>query len=143
MTENMTETHLVDDAANAAFKENRMQGEDLTDDINEKLSSIWEEAKASQDYETGFDCTMSLVSKQIEGLIRMGLDAFHRWENTSRELEHIRDEYKNKESELERVRAAEEKNRATVSVRRRRKRLPHRLNFKVSIFLKLFTNPTR
>lgn len=90
------------------------------ENINEQLSAFWKEAKNNQDFEKAFDSTMTLVSKQIEDLIRSGLDAFHRWENTSRELNLLQDEYKGKETEFERLRAAEEKSRATVAVRNKK-----------------------
>jgi outer membrane murein-binding lipoprotein Lpp len=84
-------------------------------DMNEKLQSIWKEAKNGS--EEAFEETMSLISKQIEGLIRTGLEAFHRWENTSRELKLLQEESKGKEIEFERLRVSEEKSRTTASVR--------------------------
>lgn len=96
--------------------DNEEEEVETMESISEQLSAFWKEAKSNQDFEKAFDSTMTLVSTQIEGLIRSGLDAFHRWENTSRELSLLQDEHKGKEKEFERLRAAEEKSRATVTV---------------------------
>lgn len=95
-----------------------MMNED--EDIEEKLLAAWNGAKEEQELEVDIDkaaaATMSLVSAQIEGLIRGGLEAFHRWENASREVKLLKEDIKGKDMELEHLRAAEEKSRTTISV---------------------------
>ena len=99
--------------------EDEVEDESTAEDINEKLGSIWDDAKKGSELDKALEDTMALVSKQIEDLIRTGLEAFHRLENTSRELSLLKDQYNAKEEENERLRVAEEKSRVTVSVRKR------------------------
>jgi hypothetical protein len=97
---------------NTSNKRRKTNDEEETEDLNDQLRAIW---KNSSD-DTAFNDTLHLIGKQMDGLIRTGLDAFHRWENASRELEMLKEECKGKQVEFERLRAAEEKSRATVSV---------------------------
>ena len=81
----------------------------IEDDLNEQLQSIWKNST------TPLEDTVSLIGTQMDGLIRTGLDAFHRWEDSSRELQLLKEDYKGQQVEFERLRSAEEKGRQTVS----------------------------
>jgi predicted nucleotide-binding protein (sugar kinase/HSP70/actin superfamily) len=61
--------------------------------------------------------TILFFQNEIEELVTMGVEAYHRSEKAARELQTLREELKSKQDELERVREAEEKSRTTVAVR--------------------------
>lgn len=87
---------------------------ECTDD----LLSMWENSVGNENNsrEKAFEQTIMFVNNQIEQLVSSGVEAFHRSESTARELKALREEFKNKDEELKRVRASEEKSRATVAV---------------------------
>jgi hypothetical protein len=122
MVQSSAADNLTDQVSNDGSRRHRTTTTNGNEDesmeaMNEKILSFWKEATKGPEVDKAFDDTMCAVNKQIEALIRTGLDAFHRWENTSRELTLLQDECKGKEIEFERLRVSEEKNRATVSVR--------------------------
>ena len=113
-----TNMPVGNDSREKLAMENNEENAESMEAIHEKIISLLKESSSNGPaFGKAFDEAMSTVSKMIESLIRTGLEAFHRWENTSRELGLLREENIGKEIEFERLRAAEEKSRATVSVR--------------------------
>ena len=98
-------------------KHDHVDEEDNTEDFKSLLENAWSDAKDEKEIEDAYGKTMSLISTQVEGLIRAGLDAFHRWEKSTSDLKLLKEELETKDLEIERLRAAEEKSRATISVR--------------------------
>jgi len=94
-------------SASTAFPE--ADSEDLLD----VLGNIW---KNPCDAEQAATESVSLINKQIEGLIRTGLDALHRLENCKRDLQQSNDDCAAKQQELDRLRASEKKSRQTIAV---------------------------
>lgn len=85
---------------------------------NKKLDATWKNVDDKiVEFDDAYDATKKLVSGQIEGLIRAGLDAFHQLENVSRELQLSKEDLEAKILELDRLSSAEEKNRETITVR--------------------------
>lgn len=79
------------------------------------LLSIWESA-SKHNHENAFEQTISFLKNEVEELVSLGVDAFHRSEKGARELKALREELKSKDEELERTRLSEEKSRTTVAV---------------------------
>lgn len=93
--------------ANAAVvinDESTSNDKDLALDASDKLPSILE------------DIIQSVV-EHIQGVIRTGVEAYHGWENVERELHVLQQEQEAQQSELHRLRTADEQNRQTISVR--------------------------
>jgi hypothetical protein len=91
---------------------------DADESISKKLDATWKRVEDhTVEFDVAYDATKKLVSGQIEGLIRAGLDAFHQLENLSRELQLSKEELEGKSLELDRLRSGEEKNRETITVR--------------------------
>jgi hypothetical protein len=102
------------------FKSNNHGTAQVDDEsMNKKLDSTWKNAdEQTVEFDDAYDATKKLVSGQIEGLVRAGLDAFHQLENVSRELQLSKEDLEAKVLELDRLSSAEEKNRETITVRR-------------------------
>jgi hypothetical protein len=84
----------------------------------QELDDTWKNVEdETMEIEEAYNATKMLLGNQIESLIHAGLGAFHQLENTSRELQLIKEELESKSLELIRHRLAEEKNRATITVR--------------------------
>jgi len=112
-------TSSVEEATPAAkrTKRDHVEEEEEGEDFKTMLENAWNDATDEKEIEAAYGTTMSLISTQVEGLIRAGLDAFHRWEKSTSDAKLLKEELENKDLEIERLRAAEEKNRATISVR--------------------------
>lgn len=82
-------------------------------DLSEQLQMIWTKFNS----EDALRETTHVLSRQIEDLLQSGLEAFQKWEQSDRELRMLHEDIKAKDQELDRLRAAEEKNRKTITVR--------------------------
>lgn len=91
---------------------------DETSDENMKENIVfaWKDVQNEINLDKAFTTTMTILSKQIDGLIRSGLDAFHRAENATVELRLTQDEVKLKDIEIDRLRFAEEKTSTSLAV---------------------------
>ena len=86
--------------------------------MNKKLDATWKNVDdQTVEFDDAYDATKKLVSGQIEGLVRAGLDAFHQLENVSRELQLSKEDLESKTLEHDRLSSTEEKNRETITVR--------------------------
>jgi hypothetical protein len=102
------------------FKSSNHGTTQVNDDesMNKKLDATWKNVDdQTVEFDDAYDATKKLVSGQIEGLVRAGLDAFHQLENVSRELQLSKEDLEAKILELDRLSSAEEKNRETITVR--------------------------
>jgi chromosome segregation ATPase len=120
---NTTESRgAVQDAAAAATSNKRPRTESDHNDKNvmEQLKKLWEDSEHWKKGEANdaLDATATLVYSQIESLVRSGMEAYHGWESTRRDLSHVEEECEAKERELGRLRASEEQSRATITVRK-------------------------
>jgi hypothetical protein len=90
----------------------------IDESMNKKLDATWKDVDdQTVEFDDAYNATKKLVSGQIEGLVRAGLDTFHQLENVSRELQLSKEELESKILELDRLSSAEEKNRETITVR--------------------------
>jgi hypothetical protein len=130
LTEAMKERQRADATETAAgssnapaekrFKSSNHDTAHVNDDesMNKKLDATWKHVDdRTVEFDDAYDATKKLVSGQIEGLVRAGLDAFHQLENVSRELQLSKEDIEAKTVELDRLSSAEEKNRETITVR--------------------------
>ena len=87
--------------------------------VKEQLQKLWERKKEWKegDANEALDATTTLVYRQIESLIRSGLEAYHQLEGARRDLSQAKEECEAKDRELRRLRASEEQSRATITVR--------------------------
>lgn len=113
-----TETHNVDDDA-TSNKRPRLDSDHDEKNVKEQLKKLWQgsEGRKKGNADEALDATMTLVYRQIESLIRSGLEAYHGWESTRRDLSQVKEECEAKDRELHRLRASEEQSRATITVR--------------------------
>ena len=81
-------------------------------DVKKKLKQVWEGTAAKDD---AVVATLALVNKEIESLIRSGLQAYHGWESAKRDLSQAKEEVQAKDRELRRLVASEEQSRATIT----------------------------
>jgi hypothetical protein len=102
---------------NSSTSRMHSNNEGADEDLKEEILSAWKDVQNEIEFDKAFTVTMTILNKQIEGLIRSGLDAFHRAENTAAELKLLQDELKQKDVEIERHRSAEEKNSTALAVR--------------------------
>jgi hypothetical protein len=115
-----TETAGSNAPSNKRFKSSNPGTAQVNDDesMNKKLDATWKNVEdQTVEFDDAYDATKKLVSGQIEGLVRAGLDAFHQLENVSRELQLSKEDLESKSLELDRLSSAEEKNRETITVR--------------------------
>jgi hypothetical protein len=115
-----TESHgAVEDAAATSNKRPRTESEHDDKHAKDQLKKLWEgsEQWKEGDANEALDATTKLVYRQIESLIRSGLEAYHGWESTRRDLSRVEEECESKDRELRRLRASEEQSRATITVR--------------------------
>lgn len=80
------------------------------------ISSVWKDVENEEDQVEAFSTSSSLLNKQIEALVRSGLEAFHRCETAETEVNQLKDKMKQKDAELDRLRSAADKNAATLAV---------------------------
>lgn len=81
-------------------------------DVTKKLKQVWE---GNNDKDEAVVATLALVNKEIESLIRSGLQAYHGWESAKRDLSQAKEELQAKDRELRRLQASEEQSRATIT----------------------------
>lgn len=86
------------------------------DDAKVEIMTIWQGATDAKKLNEAADRTMNILKKHVDSVIRAGLEGFHRWEKAAGELKVLQEEVKGKDIELDRLRAAEEKNFKTISV---------------------------
>lgn len=94
----------------------------VAEDVTSMILSVWKHSNTSDtddsiDVETAISATTAIFNEKIQGIIRMGLDAFYRAESLSTKCAFLQEEVQQKTNENERLRAAEEKNKASLSVR--------------------------
>lgn len=81
-------------------------------DIKEKLKQVWEGSEKDE----AVVATLTLVHGELESIIQSGLEAYHGWESSKRDLSQAKEEGEAKDRELRRLRASEEQSRATITV---------------------------
>jgi hypothetical protein len=115
-----TETAGSNAPSTKRFKSSNHDTAQVNDDesMHKRLDATWKQVDDhTAEFDDAYDATKKLVSGQIEGLVRAGLDAFHQLENVSRELQLSKEDLEAKTLELDRLSSAEEKNRETITVR--------------------------
>jgi hypothetical protein len=110
---------IVKDAAATSNKRPRTESDHNEKNAMDQLKKLWE---GSEEWKEGdpneaLDATTTLVHRQIESLVRSGLEAYHGWESARRDLSQVKEECEANERELRRLRASEEQSRATITVR--------------------------
>ena len=81
------------------------------------MKKIWNHLKADSEIINAYKLTTYLANQQVEQLMEVGLEAFSRWEEASRDLKDLHEELQSKDIELKRLEASEENNRANITVR--------------------------
>jgi hypothetical protein len=84
--------------------------------LKEKIVTIWQDVEDSTHLEKAIVATKEIVTEQVQGLIRMGLDAYQRAEHLATKVQLMTDELKQKDVEIGRLRSAEEKNTTSITV---------------------------
>lgn len=98
-------------------KTNGVNGAAEEGDLKEWIVSAWKDVQNNEiDLDKAFTATMTILGKQVESLIRSGLDAFHRAENATADCKLLQDEIMQKDMEIDRLRLAEEKNSTSLAV---------------------------
>ena len=103
-------------------------------DIKDKLVSVWSEARDDSGVDKAIRFTLSIVNTEIDSLVQSGLESFQQCDRIANEYELLKEHMKGMELELKRVRTAEAKGRETISVSPRRKTFSEDIN---DIFLDL------
>jgi hypothetical protein len=80
------------------------------------MDSLKNMAEDEASVETSFNAMISIFKNEIEDLIRVGLEAFQRADSCEKVLHMLQEELDRKTAELERFRAADEKNSSAISV---------------------------
>ena len=114
ITTNEAEPHAKRSKTNSTGMAN--DADDAGDDLQAKIVAAWKK-DAGGDPEAAFAATVTLLSTQIDGLIKDGIAAFHQAEGGQNELAALQQEVARKDTEIANLRAAEEKNAAALSVR--------------------------
>ena len=104
-------------------REEDAAAEEERDDLQAKIVALWSgnggngEEQHPDNEDNAFAATVTLLSGQIDKLIKEGINAFHQAESASSELELLKREVEHKNQEIANLRAADEKNTAALSVR--------------------------
>ena len=84
-------------------------------EIEESMNNS-KELSFKEKVENALDSTKKVMHKEIDGIIRAGLNAFHRCDSLSRELLQEKEACETRKRELQRLQASEAESRASVSV---------------------------
>ena len=116
----------IDDATEAADEQDlakrRKCIKDASDSekaLKDKLASVWSSVVDEETEAKAFAVTVDVFTGEVESLIRSGLEAYQQWESSRRESKVLTDELVAKTLEIDRLRASDESNRATIQVRMR------------------------
>jgi hypothetical protein len=90
----------------------------LEGSVKDRLAAVWQNVDVDDDdsKSKAVEETLNLCTGEVEALIRSGLEAYHRCETVTRELNVLKDELRAKNKEIDRLRASEENSRATIQV---------------------------
>jgi type IV secretory pathway VirB4 component len=89
--------------------------ESIVKDPKSRIEAIW--GSSNSDHTNAWKTTAELIRSEIEALLKLGTEAYQAAEFQARESKLLQDELDGKDDELERLRLAESKGRATIVVR--------------------------
>lgn len=84
--------------------------------LKTKLAKIWDGLETEEGFEQALNQTMSLIGKEVDGLVRTGLDAFHHLDQAESQVKSLREELESKIVELKRLRESHEQSQSSASV---------------------------
>ena len=107
--------HIQSDASSTA-RDSKCDEGDHHKDVKTTTATACKDVLNESHLDKDFTETMVVACKQIECLIRSGLDAFYRAENAMTESKLLLDEAKQTDLEIDRLRSAEERNSTSLVV---------------------------
>lgn len=84
------------------------------EEIKSKLALAWEKVVDDETESFAFDETVKLLAGEIELLIHSGLEAYQHWEDSSRNINSLKEEVAAKNLEIARLRTCDENSRTTI-----------------------------